>query len=297
MQNGTDLLDPRVLSSIDNLELIARKVVEGFITGLHKSPFHGFSVEFSQHRPYMQGDSLRFIDWKVYARSDRYYVKQFEEETNLRCFILLDASGSMAFSGNGVSKFRYASMLASALTYLMLKQRDATGLVLFDEDIRQFIPPRSVHAHLKNILGALSDTRPEKDTRITGTLHQLADKIKRRSMVILISDFFDDPDEIKSGIKHLLYNKHELLVFQILDDAELGFDYKGEVEFRDLEGDAKIKTRPKYIKDHYLEQITRHNDSLKHFFSENRVDYGLIKTSDNLSKAMLEYALKRNRLF
>ena len=192
----TKYLDPQFLANIGNLELIARSVVEGFITGLHKSPFHGFSVEFAQHRPYMPGDALRFVDWKVYARTDRYYIKQFEEETNLRSYILLDVSSSMAYQSAKVSKWMYASYLASALAYLLLKQRDATGLVLFDDRIRLQMPPRSMGSYLRLMLKHIGQAQMGKDTSVGTVLHQIADQFRRRGLIILISDLLDDPEKI-----------------------------------------------------------------------------------------------------
>ena len=236
-------LQPKVLSTINNLEFLAKLIVEGFITGLHKSPFHGFSVEFSQHRPYMQGDSLRYVDWKVFARSDRYYIKQFEEETNLRCYLLFDVSKSMTYSSGELTKLHYGSVLTASLAYLMLKQRDATGLVMFDEIIQQILPAKSVPVYIKDIIHALNIVKPGIDTNITNALHTIAEKIKRRGLVILISDLLDDPESILSGMKHLRYNNHEIIVFHIMDDQEIDFDFKGEFIFEEFEKLLSEKTK------------------------------------------------------
>ncbi len=222
-------LDPAVLNNVQNLELRARLVVEGFITGLHKSPFHGFSVEFSQHRPYNYGDNLRYIDWKVYGRTDRYYIKQFEEETNLKSYILLDISKSMEFKSINVSKLDYAKSLTAALSYLMLSQRDAVGLGLFDSELRKLMPPRSAVSYLQTILRELDVAATGQDTRIQPVLHAMADRLKRRGLVILISDLYDDPEEVLAGLRHFRYNQHEVLVFHLLDPQEINFEYEGDV--------------------------------------------------------------------
>jgi uncharacterized protein (DUF58 family) len=211
-------LDPVVLSSISNLEMIARHVVEGFLTGLHKSPFHGFSVEFSQHRPYNPGDNLRFVDWKVYGRTDRFYIKQFEEETNLRCYILLDISKSMLYGSARIKKYQYATYLAAALAYLLIHQRDATGLVLFDSKIRKILQPRSVSTYINPILSAIDGAEHGDDTNISFALHEIAEQFNRRGLVIVISDLLDTPEDIISGLKHFRYNEHEVLVFHIIDE-------------------------------------------------------------------------------
>ncbi|KAA3617468.1 MAG: DUF58 domain-containing protein [Calditrichaeota bacterium] len=285
-----------ILSSINSLEFLAKHIVEGFITGLHKSPFHGFSVEFSQHRPYMQGDSLKHIDWKVFARSDRYYIKQFEEETNLRCSLLLDISSSMNYKSNDISKLEYASVLTASLAYLMLKQRDATGLMLFDESIKKELPVKSVPVYIKDIILALSEVKTGNDTNITHALHSIAERIKRRGLIIIISDLLDDPQKVLSGLKHLRYNKHEIIVFHIVDDQEIDFDFKGEFIFEDLENKSKIKADSRYIQQEYLRQIKKHYSFLKNSFYENHIDYIRIRTSEPIESALSDYLLKRQKM-
>ncbi|HEM49406.1 MAG TPA: DUF58 domain-containing protein, partial [Caldithrix sp.] len=242
-------LQPEVISSVKNLELVARLVVEGYLTGRHRSPFHGFSVEFSQHRPYMPGDNLRFIDWKVFGRTDRYYIKQFEEETNLRCHILLDVSKSMQYASDKITKAQYASYLTAGLTFLMLQQRDSTGLVLFDDKIKKIVPPRSVISHLNVILQAVNKAEYGNDTNISMALHSLAEQIRKRGLIILISDLLDDPQALLNGLKHFRHNKHEILVFHIIDRKELEFDFSGDVLFEDIESNDKLKTQPRYIQE------------------------------------------------
>ena len=290
-------LQPEVISSVKNLELVARLVVEGYLTGKHRSPFHGFSVEFSQHRPYMPGDNLRFIDWKVFGRTDRYYIKQFEEETNLRCHILLDVSKSMQYTSDKITKAQYASYLTAGLTYLMLQQRDSTGLVLFDDAIQSIIPARSVISHLNVILQAIDKVEYGSDTNISAALHKVAEQIRKRGLIILISDLLDDPLAILNGLKHFRHNKHEILVFHIIDPKELEFDFSGDVLFEDLESRDKLKTQPRYIQEIYKKKFGEYLDYLKVNFSNNRIDYQQLFTSTPYDKALTEYLLKRKRMF
>ena len=290
-------LQPEVISSVKNLELVARLVVEGYLTGKHRSPFHGFSVEFSQHRPYMPGDNLRFIDWKVFGRTDRYYIKQFEEETNLRCHILLDVSKSMQYTSDKITKAQYASYLTAGLTYLMLQQRDSTGLVLFDDAIKSIIPARSVISHLNVILQAIDKVEYGSDTNISAALHKVAEQIRKRGLIILISDLLDDPLAILNGLKHFRHNKHEILVFHIIDPKELEFDFSGDVLFEDLESKDKLKTQPRYIQEIYKQKFGEYLDYLKVNFSNNRIDYQQLFTSTPYDKALTEYLLKRKRMF
>jgi uncharacterized protein (DUF58 family) len=290
-------LQPQVISSIRNLELIAKLVVEGYLTGLHRSPFHGFSVEFSQHRPYMAGDSLRFVDWKVYGRTDRYFIKQFEEETNLRCTILLDISKSMLYGSGSITKGEYAKYLAAALAYLIIQQRDATGIVLFDETIRKLIPPRSMASHLHIILHSIDQSEYGTDTNISETLHRMAERLNRRGLVILISDLLDEPTGILNGLKHFRHNQHEVLVFHILDRQEVDFNFRGEIQFEDLESLEKIKTQPSYIQKSYREKFEEFMNFYKINFSNNRIDYQKLFTDTTFDVALTQYLLKRKRLF
>ena len=289
-------LDPAVLSNIDNLELRARLVVEGFITGLHKSPFHGFSVEFSQHRPYNYGDNLKYIDWKVFGRTDRFFIKQFEEETNLKAYILLDVSNSMTFRTTSVSKLDYGKNLAAAMSYLMLLQRDAVGLSLFDSHIQKILPPRSVSSYLQPILTELDTIQAGKDTDIGSILHTMSERLKRRGLIILISDLYDDPENVLSGLRHFRYNQHEVLVFHLLDPAELSFDFEGDIEFEDLESGEKIRTYPWYIRQEYIEAVKKFEQSYRRQCREYLIDYHLLTTDQTLDLALMEYMIKRKKL-
>ena len=291
-----DYLKPEILSKINNLELRAKLVVEGFITGLHRSPFHGFSVEFSQHRPYNTGDSLRFIDWKVFGRTDRFYIKQYEEETNLKSYILLDCSQSMTFTSSTVSKLQYGKYLASALMYLMLLQRDAVGLITFDTQIKKLLPPRSATSYLQVLLGELDRAVPGTDTNIGSVLHSMAERIKRKGLLILISDLFDEPEKVISGLRHFRHNKHEVLVFQLLDPKERSFNFEGDVQFEDLETGEKINTQPWYIKQDYQRKIEEYIGYIKSQCRDHQIDYQLINTDTSLDMALMEYLIKRKKL-
>lgn len=245
----------------------------------------------------MAGDSLRFIDWKVYGRTDRYYIKQYEEETNLRCHILLDISKSMEYGSGSVSKAKYASCLAAALSFLMIQQRDATGLVLFDDRIRKILPPKSVFSYLNPILRAIDSVEYGKDTMISPALHQVAEQLKRRGLVILISDLLDNPEDVLAGLKHFRYDQHEALVFHVIDEQEKDFNFSGDVIFEDIESSEKIKTQPWYIRESYQERFNQFLDYYKHNFSNNRIGYQQLYTNTPFNVALTEYLLKRKRMF
>ncbi len=242
-------IDPVMLGQLNNMELVARCAVEGFFTGLHPSPFHGFSVEYSDHRAYQYGDELRYLDWKSFGRSDKLYIKQFQQETNVNVYILLDSSKSMSFADDGaVSKLHYGSFLAASLSYLMLKQNDSVGLALFGEEIRQWIPPRSRSTHLHQLLTALQGNKPQGQTALADILHAVAERSHRRGIVILISDLLDDTGDIKSGLHHLKYLKHDVIVFHTLDRQELNLDYEGLIQFEDLESNRIARVFPNPFK-------------------------------------------------
>ena len=296
--NHKKYLNPEIVSKLKGMEIRARMVVEGFIAGLHKSPYHGFSVEFAEHRQYMPGDNIRDIDWKVYARSDRYYIKQFEEETNLKAYLLLDCSASMAYkSGDRISKMEYARLLCGALSYMMLRQRDAVGLVTFDEKIRRYIPPRSKSGHLHVLLNELSRQAPSDKTDITSTLHEMAERIKRRGLVIILSDLLDDADKIISGLKHFRYNKHEVIVFHILDPRERDFAFPSEAIFKDMETGEELTTLPYQIKGHYARAVSDFSDEIAAACRQSRIDYHPVDTSMPFDKALYAFLSKRERLY
>jgi uncharacterized protein (DUF58 family) len=289
-------LDPAAVSKLGNLSLVARLVVEGFITGLHRSPYHGFSVEFAEHRPYMPGDDVRHIDWKVYGKTHRYYLKEFEEETNLKAYLLLDASASMGYRSQEISKLQYGTYLAAALSYLMIHQRDAVGLVLFDEKIRKYLPPRSVYSYLSVLLQELHHVSSQAETQISRTLHQMAERINRRGLIILISDLFDNPAEIISGLKHFRHKKHEVIVFHLLDPMERSFNFRQDALFQDLENGEQIATQPWHIRGDYRRLVAEFIGNMKKNCLENRIDYVLIDTSEPFDRALLQYLLKRKKM-
>jgi uncharacterized protein (DUF58 family) len=279
------------------MEMKARLVVEGFITGLHKSPYHGFSVEFAEHRQYMPGDPIRDIDWKVFAKSDRYYVKEFEEETNLKSYILLDASASMSFTSSRITKFDYAANLAAALAYLMLTQRDAAGLVTFDERIRTFIPPKSASVHLHALLTTLAGVKPAEGTDAGLALHEMADRIKRRGLIIVLSDLWDDPERVLTGLKHFRHRKHEVIVFHILDPAERDFSFTDEALFKDMETGEEISTLPWQIRSEYQRTMGAHIEKFRRDCRQSFIDYVPLDTSIPYDQALFSYLGKRGRLF
>jgi len=296
VQDYRRFLQPETVSKLANMNLVARLVVEGFITGLHKSPYHGFSVEFAEHRQYMPGDDTRHIDWKVYAKTDRYYVKQFEEETNLKSYLLVDASASMGFTSHKINKLQYATYLAAGLTYLMLKQRDSVGLVTFDQKIRKFLPPRSVNTYLSLILQELQRTKSRSKTNVSKTFHQLAESMHRRGLVIIFSDLLDDPYKVMAGLKHFRHKKHEVIVFHILDPFERNFDFTQDAVFQDMETGEKLATQPWHIRGEYRHLMSEFIDTYKKQCRENRIDYVLMDTSEDFDRALLQYLLKRKRI-
>ncbi|MFC1692695.1 DUF58 domain-containing protein [Candidatus Latescibacterota bacterium] len=293
-----DFLSPGVVSRLSRLDLIARFVVEGFITGLHKSPYHGFSAEFAEHRQYMVGDSLKYLDWKVYGRTDRMYIKRFEEETNLKSHIILDVSGSMGFRDKGeITKLRYSSILAAALAFLMVRQRDSVGLVTFSDSIQSLVPPRSVQSQLKEIIKVLNSCEPAGVTITGDILHTLAERLPVRGLVILISDLIVDPDELMYGLKHFRHNGHEVIIFHVLDPMELTFDYTAETRFIDMETGQRLTTQPWHVRETYLSMFNERFSSLIHAMHDISVDYARFTTDIPFDRALSEYLSKRKRLF
>ena len=290
------IIKPETLSLLANLELRARLVVEGFITGLHKSPYHGFSVEFAEHRQYMPGDEIKHIDWKVLGKTDRYYVKQYEEETNLKSYLLLDISGSMQYGSGSITKMNYATYLAASLAYLMLKQRDSVGMALFAEKIIKYIPPRSVQTYLIHLLRELEQLTPQGETNISPAFHTLAERIKRRGLIIIISDLFDKQERIIAGLKHFRHKKHEVLIFHILDPFEFSFGFSKEAIFTDLETREEVRTLPWHIRREYRRQVQEMITGYQKFCGDNRIDYVVLNTETPFDKALMEYLIKRKRL-
>ena len=291
-------LQPEVVTTIKNLELIAKFIVEGFLVGLHKSPYHGFSVEFSEHRQYMPGDNIRDIDWKVYGRTNRFYIKQYEEETNLKAYLILDISGSMGYASNKISKIQYATYLAAALSYLLIKQRDAVGLATFSDKIHRFLPPKSTSGYLQFILKELNEIKLERQTtNVSETLHELAEKIKRRGLIILLTEFlYEEPEKILQGLKHFRHYDHEILVFNILDPQDKLFDFKQDVTFVDMETGEKVKTQPFFLRERYRQRIDEFYDTLQKECRNFQIDFQNLLTDEPFDRALIRYMLKRKKM-
>ena len=293
-----NLLDPSFISKLNSLELKARLVVEGFMVGLHKSPYHGFSVEFSEHRAYMQGDNLKDVDWKVFGKTEKYFIKQYEEETNLRSYLFLDTSNSMAYSsGNNIPKLDYSLTLAAALSYLMIHQQDAVSLTLYSEKINKYLPPKSSRAYLQEILKHLVAVEASAKTNTAASLNEAAEKIKRRGLVIIISDFFDDINSVLRALKHFSYKKNEVIVFQVLDPIEKTFSFGKDAIFKDLETGDELTTQPYQIQKAYREAMGEFINRIKAECLNSNIDYNLIETSDPYDKALLRYIQKREKLY
>ena len=290
------LLDAAVVAKLGRMDVRARSVVEGFVAGLHKSPYKGFSVEFAEHRPYMPGDPLKTIDWKVYGKSDRFYVKEFEEETNLRAYLVLDGSASMGFASGDVSKFDYSRYLAAALSWLMIRQQDSVGMLLFDADIRRFIPARSAPKHLRVLLEELENAKPASTTGLASTLHKLADRVKRRGLVILLSDLFDDQAAVLRALRHFRHKRNEVVVFHVLDAAERTFDFPREAIFEDMETKAEMLVRPWELRGDYRKAITAWIEGYRRGCREIGVDYVPMNTETPFDTALMAYLEKRSRL-
>jgi len=289
-------LDAAVVAKLGRMDVRARTVVEGFVAGLHKSPYKGFSVEFAEHRHYMPGDPLQTVDWKVYGKSDRFYVKEFEEETNLRAYLVVDGSASMAFTSGEVSKFDYARYLAAALSWLMIRQQDSVGLLLFDADIRRFIPARSATKHLRVLLEELENAKPASTTGLANTLHKLAERVKRRGLVVLISDLFDDQAAVLRALKHFRHKRNEVVVFHVLDVAERTFDFPREAIFEDMETKDRMLVRPWELKGDYRKAMAAWIESTRRGCREIGVDYVSMHTETPFDTALMAYLEKRSRL-
>jgi uncharacterized protein (DUF58 family) len=289
-------LNPAVIARLGTMELKARTVVEGFLSGLHRSPFKGFSVEFAEYRQYMPGDDLSTLDWKVYARSDRHYVKKFEEETNLECHILFDVSGSMGYRGSApMSKMEYGSVLAASLAFLMNRQRDATGLIAFDDRIAFRLPASARPGHLHSLLLGLERLQPGRRSDVGRPLHQLADALVKRSLVVLISDLLDDPEPIIKGLKHIRFCGTDVIVFQVLDPNELTFPFTGSAKFKDLESAEEVVTEPTAIRTSYLRELAGLTLTYDRALRGGGIDYVQLDSSQPLDFALLTYLAARSR--
>jgi uncharacterized protein (DUF58 family) len=291
---GARFVDPKVLARIGNLELVARSVVDGFINGLHRSPYFGASVDFAEHRGYVPGDDIRRVDWRLYARTDRYYIKEYEADSNSNFAVLLDVSKSMGFGSEGLTKLDYSRMLAGCLTYLVHKQRDRVGLVAFDSDIVEFVPPSA--KHMDTTLHVLDRLKPARPGSLREPMNKIAEHFGRRGLLVLISDLYEEPDALLEAIGPLRFRGHDMIVFHVMDRAELDFEYADPSAFEDLESGEQIPIVPEALAGQYRELVQAHITGLTERFSANRIDYTLVNTSAPLDHALFSYLSTRERL-
>lgn len=295
MSDPQRLLDSQMLARLQQLPLRARSIVEGYVSGLHRSPYHGFSVEFAEHREYVPGDDLRRLDWKVFGRTDKYYLKQFEEETNLVCHLVLDVSESMSYrsAAAAMSKLEYAQRAAAALAYLVLHQQDSVGLIAFDDEIRTMLRASGNPSHLKDILRAIEDVSARRKTSTGPILHDLAERIKKRGIVIVLSDLFDDLEAMMTGLKHLRHRRHEVIVLHVLDPAEIEFPFEEITLFQGMEGPAEALVDPRALRNAYLQEFHRYLHELKRGCREQAIDYVPMRTDQSLEVALSSYLASR----
>lgn len=292
---GTRFLAPEVLARISSLELIARSVVEGFIAGLHRSPYLGFSTDFAEHRPYMPGDDLRHLDWKLLARTDRLYIKKYQGDTNARIHLLIDSSASMGYASGEVTKLQYAQYLASSLAFLGVRQHDSVGLVAFDEKVIEHVPPGSRSGHLRTVLGVIERLAPGRGTTIAELLHRTADLLTRRAIIVVISDLYDEPEQIIDGLEHLRFRGNDVIVFHVLDKQELDFDFIEPVVLEDSETEEQLHVLPDVLRDEYLRGVRSHIEQLTEGAARNRIDYEVHRTSEPLDAALFAYLARRSQ--
>ncbi|MEN6493580.1 MAG: DUF58 domain-containing protein [Thermoguttaceae bacterium] len=296
-QTGYRYLEPEALARVKNLSLVARGVVEGSISGMHASPYKGFSVEFAEHREYTAGDDPRHLDYKMLARTERLYIKQYEEETNMRVQILLDTSGSMAYHhASKITKFDYGAYLSAILAYLMTRQQDSVGLTTFDTEIRLDMPARSSPRHFNEMMRQLEGIKPRQETGIAEVLHKLANRFKKRCLIVLISDLYDDPDDVMRALHHFRHRKHEVIVFQVFDKAEIDFPFRDVISFHDLETNERLQIDPAYVRDAYKEQIDQFIETYRRNCRESNIDYVMTDTTVPYDFMLSRYIAKRNRL-
>jgi len=288
-------LAPEVLARISSLELLARTVVEGFISGLHRSPFTGFSTEFAEYRQYMPGDDLRYLDWKLLGRTDRYYIKKYRADTNSQCHILIDASASMKYTTTGVTKLQYAQFLGSSLAYLANKQQDAVGLIAFDQEVRTHVPAQSRTGHMQTIFGRMERLEAGNETKLSAMLHQAAERITRRGIIVVISDFYDEPEAIVSALQHLRFKGNDVIVFHVLDKNETDFEFTEPVLLEDAETEEQIHVMPDILGEGYRNTVREHIERLREGASQNKIDYELLTTDRPIDFALFSFLAKRAR--
>jgi len=286
--------DPTSLAKYGRLTLVARGLVEGFLTGVHKSPYKGFSVEFAEHRQYFPGDEIRHVDWRAYGKTDRYYIKEYEEETNLRAYLLVDASGSMAYRGKHASKFQFAQYVAASLAYLMLHQRDAVGLVTHDTRLRQMIQPRANAKHLLRLINMLEQTQPGGETSLAPIWHDLVGRMKRRGLIVVLSDCFDKIGPLLRALRHFRHRRHEVLLFHVLAPEELEFPFSRMTQFRNLERDGhRILVDPGQLRKEYRQHFDAFCTQLREQTRQMQIDYQMLRTDEPVDRALGAYLAKR----
>ncbi len=293
----TRFIDPSVLTRISSLELVARTVVEGFVSGLHRSPHLGFSVNFAEYRPYRPGDDIRKIDWKVFGRLDRFFVKEYEGETNTSVHVILDCSQSMDYANRGIKKLEYGQFVAASLGYFAFKQRDSVGFVSFDEEVREFVPARGSIGHLNTVLHTIERTRAGQRTHFKKSLISVAERIRRRGIVILISDLYDDPQHVMDGLRHLALRGNDVIVFQVLDPSEIHFDFEESAQFVDMETRAEMHVVPDFLRQEYRRIMKEQIAFFEKECQKDRIDYALLETSQPLDHALFAYLLRREQLY
>ena len=292
---ATALLDPKMLSKISRLDMVARQVMDGYVQGMHKSKHIDFAIDFAQHRQYVPGDDVKRIDWRLLAKSDRYYIKQYEVTTNLRAFIILDCSGSMAYKGKApLSKYRYGQFMAASMAYLTLHQQDSVGLITADNTIKDFIPSRSTPSHLINIINTLEARQPGGESSLAELLHQIAQQITHRGLVIIISDFFENPAALVSALHHFRHRRHEVLMLHVMDDDELNFPFRKWTLFQNMESpQQRLRLDPAMMRRQYLDNLRTHLTMLRSTAADLNISYSLFNTSSPFDHALSEYLANR----
>jgi uncharacterized protein (DUF58 family) len=295
VEDSQKYLDPQILARIEGLQLRARHIVEGYVSGVHRSPFHGFSIEFAEHREYAPGDDLRYLDWKVFGRTDKLYLKQYEEETNLICNLLLDTSESMRYQSTGapLSKLEYAQCVAASLAYLILGQQDSAGIVTFDHRVRAAVPPSSNPSHIEQMLHVMEQSVPERKTATGPIFHDVAERFKKRGIVVVLSDLFDDVASMIAGLKHFRHRRHEVVLFHILDPAELDFPFDNITLFRGLEELPDTLVDPRALRKAYLREFGQFVRALKKGCRMHQIDYVQMRTDQTLDIPLSAYLASR----
>jgi uncharacterized protein (DUF58 family) len=291
---GARFVDPAVLARVGNLELVSRAVVDGFINGLHRSPYFGASVDFAEHRGYTPGDDIRRVDWKLFGRTDRFYIKEYEADTNANFAVLLDVSKSMGFGSRGISKLEYGQILAACLTYMVHRQRDRVGFAAFDEDVVELVPPSA--KHMDTVLHVLDRLKPARPGRLAPPMKKLAEHFARRGLLVVVSDFYEEPQAVLDAIAPLRFRGHDMIVFHVLDPAEIEFTYDDASAFEDLESGEQIPVVPEALADQYRALVREHSEALRSKCSELRIDYALLNTSSPLDHALFSYLSMREQL-